>query len=155
MEACSQDKILLAIKCFIAVIIPCNAWLFLQRIRALPSHFRSKMALVICTILWAATLSSFLVFPGFVVSLERNVDGSCVVHTSYNNRLLCAPIIAMVAFDTTTMIVISIGFAKQSSSPSWIGKAHSLMSTRNIGSISKVFLRSGQFYYMCVLLSRS
>ena len=136
------------LKPFIAISLPCNAWMFLQRIRALPSHYCPKLAVRICTALWVSTFTSFLVFPGWQTTTISWESGGCFELGTYNSRLLSAPIIAMLVFDSATMIVVLVGFANHSPAQSWAGKIRSLFTIEYMGHVSTVFLRSGQIYYV-------
>ncbi|KAK7681897.1 hypothetical protein QCA50_014859 [Cerrena zonata] len=147
LSSCAQGSVLLAAECLVAVLIPCNTWLFFLRVRAIPSHFCSRATVIICLILWASTLTSFLTFPGFKVTSLRNQDGTCEIDAVYNDALLCAPFFALVIFDTAVIVTTCIGFVAHSTGPSWTAKLKSAMLLRNMGHISGLFVRSGQIYY--------
>ncbi|KAK7681906.1 hypothetical protein QCA50_014868 [Cerrena zonata] len=149
--SCHLGRLLLAAKCLVSVIVPCNSWLFLLRVRVIPSHFRSRTTVAICTILWASTFTSFLIFPGFTITDFPNEDGTCTLMTDYNSKLLCAPFIALVLFDTTTMVAISDGFIRQAPGRSWTEKLKSVMLVKHMGRMSGLFLRSGQIYYLATV----
>ena len=136
------------LKSCIAISLPCNAWMFLQRIRALPSHYCPKLAVHICTALWVSTFTSFLVFPGFRTTSVSVGSEWCYETGVYHSRLLSAPIIAILVFDSATMIVVLVGFANHSPAQSWTGKIRSLFTIEDMGYTSAVFLRSGQVYYV-------
>ena len=136
------------LEAFIAISLPCNAWMFLQRIRALPSHYCPKLAVLICTVLWVSTFTSFLVFPGFRTTSVSVGSEWCYETGVYHSRLLSAPIIAILVFDSATMIVVLVGFANHSQAQSWTGKIRSLFTIEDMGYTSAVFLRSGQVYYV-------
>ncbi|KAK7681905.1 hypothetical protein QCA50_014867 [Cerrena zonata] len=151
VPSCHQGHVLLAAKCLVAVIIPCNSWLFLLRIRALSTHFCSRTTVTMCTVLWTLTFTSFLIFPGFKVSDLPNQDGTCELIATYNNKLLCTPFIAQAIFDTAVMVAISIGFVRHSPGPSWNEKLKSTILIKHMGHISGLFLRSGQIYYLTTI----
>lgn len=132
-------------------LIPCNSWLFLLRIRAIPPHFRSKTTLVICTILWLLTFTSFLALPAFTIASHQTHDRTCEPGTTgYNHWLLFTPFIALIVFDTATIIAILAGFAMHSPDSSWIAKIKSVISVKHMGHLSGVFVRSGLIYYLYV-----
>ncbi|KAK7681911.1 hypothetical protein QCA50_014873 [Cerrena zonata] len=80
-----------------------------------------------------------------------NGNGTCTLISEYNNKLLCAPFVAMVIFDTTTMIAISDGFIRRAPGRSWTEKLKSVMLNKHVGPISGLFLRSGQIYYLATV----
>lgn len=135
------------------MIIPCNSWLFFLRIRAIPEHFRPRGTLIICMILWLSTFTSFLVFPGYKFSSVETQDGRCEGETEYNSWLIFVPYLALVIFDTTTMMAILAGFAMHSPELSWFARVRSALSTKHMGHLSGVFVRSGLIYYLHVPIS--
>ncbi|KAK7681920.1 hypothetical protein QCA50_014882 [Cerrena zonata] len=149
--SCIRYRLLLAGQIVLAVIIPCNSWLFLLRIRAIPNHFRSRTTLIICTLLWTSTFTSFLVFPGYKFINLPTADGRCEGEIEYNGALLCVPFIALVVFDTATMTAILVGFAIHSPDSSWAAKIQSVISVKHLGHLSGVFVRSGLIYYMATI----
>lgn len=149
LALCNQRPRLMVVKAIVAVLIPCNSWLLLLRVRAVPPQFLPRFAVITCTILWATTLTSFLIFPGFGVSDVRNQDGVCSIMTYYDTRLLSAPFVTLLVFDTASTIVVSLSLASYvPAQTSWSERIRSMMHIEHMGQLSKVFLRSGQIYYL-------
>ena len=151
-NSCIQVPLVLAAKIMGAILIPCNSWLFFLRVRAVPSYPYSKVILAVCLALWASTFTSFLIFPGFRFTGFRISDTQCYFDTEYKTKLLCIPFIALVVFDTTMMLAISLGFVMHSADRTWSARVKSTMLMEHMGHLSKMFLRSGQIYYLSVVL---
>lgn len=151
INSCIQQPALLAMGIFSAILIPCNSWLFLLRIRAIPPQFRSKTTVVICTILWLSTFTSFLALPAFTLSSQPTHEGRCGFKiNAFNRWLVFTPYVTLIVFDTTTMIAILAGFAMHSPDSSWVAKIKSVISIKHMGHLSGVFVRSGLIYYLYV-----
>ncbi|KAK7681896.1 hypothetical protein QCA50_014858 [Cerrena zonata] len=148
-KSCVQIHFLRMAKYFITMIIPCNAWLFMLRVRVL--YFYSQFTIVLFMVLWALTFTSLLAIPAYQISSSQNPDGTCTFHTSYNKKLLSVPFLALVIFDTAVIIATSASFITGSSSRSWRTKLKSMITTKDVGHISKIFLRSGQIYYLVTI----
>lgn len=108
--------------------------------------------MIICTLLWTSTFTSFLVFPGYKFINLPTSNGRCEGEIEYNGALLCVPFIALVVFDTATMTAILVGFAIHSPDSSWAAKIQSVISVKHLGHLSGVFVRSGLIYYMYVCI---
>lgn len=149
-RSCHRKPMLLAIMALLALTLPCNSWLFLQRIRALPPHFCHKVYRMVCHVLWVSTLSSFIIFWGITTSQSGNGDGTCELTISYNNQVICAPIFLMILFDTVTFFVISMSFIVHNPAPSWVGRVKAVVLLKYMGPTSGAYVRSGQMYYLYV-----
>lgn len=150
-KSCSQHQLLLIVKVLASVIIPCNSWLFLLRVRAIPPQLIPRLPVMICTFLWATTFTSFVMFPAIKVSGGQNQDGTCLVGASFDNKMISAPFIALVVFDTATVIVITVALASYGYVPakvSWSKRVKSVTHTKHLSQLSKTFVRSGQIYYL-------
>ncbi|KAK7681918.1 hypothetical protein QCA50_014880 [Cerrena zonata] len=151
--SCNQRPALTIVSVLGGFLIPCNSWLFLLRVRAIPPQFRSKTTLTICTTLWLLTFTSFLVFLGLRFPNHPTQNGKCdftpIVYVSW---LLFAPYLALVIFDTTTMMAIIAGLATTyTPNSSWLTKVKSILSRKYMGHISGVFVRSGLIYYLATV----
>lgn len=146
--SCNRKYLLLAFKALGSVLTPCNAWLFLLRVRVIPPQLLPHFAAVICTVLWTGTLTSFIIFPALGVHDVQNPDMTCSTEIRFDTRLLAVPSIALAVFDTAAMLAISIGVTAHIQTQPWNKRIRSMMILKHMGHISKVFLRSGQIYYM-------
>lgn len=148
-KSCSQHHLLLTIKAIASVIIPCNSWLFLLRVRAIPPQLLPRLSVMICTLLWATTLTSFIILPAISVFSVKNQDGTCSFGARFDIKMMSAPFIALVVFDTATVIVITMALVNYvPPETSWSGRLKSVTHTKHLGQLSKTFLRSGQIYYL-------
>ena len=77
-------------------------------------------------------------------------DGTCILRPEFDGTFLGLPLIAIVVFDTATMIavVIVIGFVMNSPARSWSGRIRSVLLIKDMGKLSGTLLRSGQIYYL-------
>ncbi|KAK7681908.1 hypothetical protein QCA50_014870 [Cerrena zonata] len=71
---------------------------------------------------------------------------------TYTIWLLFIPYVALVIFDTATMMAIIVGFASMyRPDSSWIARVTSTISMKHMGHISGVFVRSGLIYYLATV----
>lgn len=131
-----------------AALIPCNTWLFFSRIRAITRGFRSQVTLAVCVILWISTFTSFLIIPGFRLVDHPTEDGECNIVSEFHSGLLCVPFVSLVVFDTATIITTWVGLMTHSQTSNWLAYIKTAVSVKHMGRISRVFLRSGQIYYL-------
>lgn len=152
-QSCNRGQLLLIFKVLASILIPCNSWLFLLRVLVIPPRFLRRSFVVTCAALWVTTFTSFVIFPAFRVSDIRTQDGSCSIETHSDVKMLTTPFIALVVFDTAVIIVISIALMAYNPARSWNERIKSMIRSKHMGYISKVFLQSGQIYYLYVISS--
>ena len=150
---CLAKPLYLSGECLTAAALPCNAWLFLLRVRAIPSNGHSRMALPICTLLWITTFISFLVLPVLKFTTMRFPTGKCFYIATFNIRFLSAPFIALVIFDTAVIIAIVLGMMDHSSHAAFSTRFRSIVLAKNMGPLCRIFLQTGYIYYVLVSIS--
>ena len=75
-------------------------------------------------------------------------DGTCILRPEFDGTFLGLPLIAIVVFDTATMIAVVVGFVMNSPARSWSGRIRSVLLIKDMGKLSGTLLRSGQIYYL-------
>lgn len=69
--------------------------------------------------------------------------------TYYDTKMLATPFVSLVVFDTAAIIAISVALATYVPvKSSWSERFRSMTHIKHMGDLSKVFLRSGQIYYL-------
>ena len=143
----------LTAECFGAIVIPCNCWLFLLRVRAIPRHAYSRVITAVCTLLWCATFTSFLILPGIrLTSIHSAEAHKCHYNPTYEIQLLSIPFIALVAFDTAVAISVLVGLIMHNPHSSLSRRVKSTVLMEDMGPLCRIFLQSGYTYYLFVLL---
>ena len=150
---CFSKSLDIATECLAMIVIPCNCWLFLLRIRAIPRHTYSRITLVICTFLWCATFTSFLILPGIRLTSRHSADAhKCHYEPTYEIQLLSIPFIALVAFDTAVATSVLVGLIMHNPHSSFYRRVKSTVLMEDMGPLCRIFLQSGYTYYLFVLL---
>ena len=147
-SSCYKGQLLLAAQFLSVLVIPCNTWLFFLRVRAIPPYCGSRVTVFICGILWFSTCSSAFMFHAFSATSTPVGDGTCILRPEFDGTFLGLPLIAIVVFDTATMIAVVIGFVMNSPARSWSGRIRSVLLIKDMGKLSGTLLRSGQIYYL-------
>ena len=147
--ACDQIRLLLTVEISSIILIPCNSWLLLLRIKALPRQFIPRPALFICSFLWVTTFTSFFILLAFKVSSTRYQDpvDLCILTVSYHPKALSIPFISLVLFDTVAVYLTSMGLIAPIPARTWNDRITRLVRPEYMGHISRIFLRTGQVYY--------
>ena len=136
--------------------MPCNCWLFLLRVRAIPRHAYSRITLVICTFLWCATFTSFLLLPGIRLTSWPSSTSStgCDYNTTFEIQFLSVPFLALVAFDTAVAISVLLGLIMHCNPHTSLPqRVKSTLLMRDMGPLCRVLLQSGYVYYLFVTTS--
>ena len=149
--SCAKSQLLLATQLLGVLIVPCNAWLFLLRVRSIPAYPGSRVIVLICGVLWLMTCSSALMFRAFKAPEIHLGNGTCILVPEFDGSFLSVPLISTVAFDTATMIAISLGFVMNSPNPTWRSRIKSIIFVGDVGKVSGALLRSGRLYYLYVI----
>ena len=134
--------------------MPCNCWLFLLRVRAIPRHAYSRITLVICTFLWCATFTSFLLLPGIRLTSWPSSTSStgCDYNTTFEIQFLSVPFLALVAFDTAVAISVLLGLIMHCNPHTSLPqRVKSTLLMRDMGPLCRVLLQSGYIYYLFVI----
>ena len=132
------------------MVIPCNSWLFLLRVRAIPHHAYSRIMLAICTFLWGATFTSFLILFGVQLTKVPSPPGECFYETVFKIRFLCAPFIVLIVFDTAVCLSVLLGLSMCDPNATLTMRVKSTMLMGNTGPLCRVILESGYIDYMSV-----
>lgn len=145
-ESCYKGQLTTSIKWLVALSVPCNSWLFFARIRGVYTH--SRTVIVFFAMLWLSTFTSIIVPFSWMVSVNHIGGNSCSILTSTRRYLGAVPFITLVIFDTAVIIASSFRMVPYDASRGWRGRIESVLAIRNVGRVSKAFVRSGQAYYM-------
>lgn len=127
------------------IAVPAISLLFLLRVTAIYLH--NKVVIAIFAACWLALLGSFVLdsltmLSGFMRPSKAklcNLPGRTTDAWAY---------IANAVFDTLVYLAISWRLASTSMSSSWMGRLKSFVKGDGLLGLSKVLLRSGQFYYL-------
>ena len=132
------------------ILIPCNSWLLLLRIRALPAQFIPRPALLICSSLWVSTFTSCIILYAIKMSSTPypGSDDLCMFTMDFHPKALSIPFISLVLFDSVAVYITLIGLLSATSERKWYESIKSLISTEYMGHTSRIFLRTGQAYYV-------
>ena len=133
-----------------AAALPCNAWLFLLRVRAMPYHAWRRATLVICTSLWLTTFTSLLILPSLKVDTIRLTSDRCIYTTTADIRLLGIPFIALSIFDTAVAITTLLGMTRHHPNGSLPARVKSTILMQNMGPLCRAFIQTGYMYYLFV-----
>ena len=128
---------------------PVNALLFLLRIHG---TFRgSRKAVWMFNVLWLSTWTS-MIFP---VSLEAidNPSNLRKVCSSTTTAPILAGFITLLVFDTSVFAAVSYKVLSINMVGTWKDWYRVVWRGQTLGAVSKLLLRSGQIYYLYVLLS--
>ena len=147
---CLAKPLYLAGECLTAAALPCNAWLFLLRVRAMPYHAFPRATLAICTFLWFTTFTSLLILPSLKVNTVRLADNGCAYTTTADIRLLGVPFIALSIFDTAVAIATLLGMTNHNSNDSLTSRVKSTILMKNMGPLCRTFIQTGYIYYLFV-----
>ena len=150
-NSCHKSRILLAAQVLSVLVAPCNTWLFLLRVRAIPRYPGSRLALYTCGILWLLTCSSPLIFRAFRASDVPIGDGTCVLISQFDGTFLSLPMITVAVFDSAIVVFVSLGLVMNTPTSSWVSIVRPALLVNGMGSVSRALLRSGQIYYLCVI----
>ena len=131
-----------------ALVMPCNAWLFLLRVRAIPRYSESRIMPAICTLLWVATFSALPMLP--ISRSTEPPNAGCVNGILVDNGLISVPFIALAIFDTSVTTVIFVGMMDRSPNIPLAKRVKSMMLMKNMGPVCKVFVQTGYIYYLSV-----
>ena len=147
---CFSKSLDIATECLAMIVIPCNCWLFLLRIRAIPRHTYSRITLVICTFLWCATFTSFLFLPGIrLTSVHSSISTvECDYSTTYELPFLALPFLVLAVFDTAVGTSILLGLIMQNPHASLFSRVKSTLLMRDMGPLCRAFVQSGYIYYL-------
>lgn len=147
-DYCHYKALATPIEWLVAITMPCNTWLFFIRVKGI--YFRSRPVVILFSVLWATTLSS-IYFPfSYTIRVVQGEGDSCISTFHLSNHLLPIPLVALVVFDTAVLIAVSVHFSMYDSSESRKARLKALILTSNMGRVTRMFLRSGQIYYVCV-----
>ena len=135
-----------------ALVMPCNAWLFLLRVRAIPRYSESRIMPAICTLLWVATFSAFPMLP--ISRSTAPSNAGCVNGILIDNGLISVPFIALAIFDTSVTIVIFIGMMDRNPNVPLATRVKSMILMKDMGPVCKVFVQTGYVYYLSVKETR-
>ena len=154
-DSCLMKPFYLATECLAAVVIPCNCWLFLLRVRAIPRYRYSRIALGICTLLWCATFTSFLLLPGIRLASPRfspSANG-CDYKTTFKIQYLSVPYVSLVAYDTAVATSVLLGLIIHTTHNPHTPLSTRVKSTilmRDLAPLYRSLLGSGYIYYVFV-----
>ena len=151
-KTCLAKHLFILMQCFGAAAIPCNSWLFLLRVRALPRHVYSRITLAVCTVLWVATFTSFLVFLGVRAMNFPSPPGQCFAVVVFDIRFMYPPFIILFAFDTAVAISILLGLSAYHANTLSANRVRETILLEGIGPLCQVLLQSGYIYYLSVRL---
>ncbi|KAK7681930.1 hypothetical protein QCA50_014892 [Cerrena zonata] len=146
LDSCFQATMNLIASWLVAIVLPCNSWVFFLRVHAI--HRNSRTAVITFTALWAAIFTSFTGPFSYVYTVTRQNDGSCITVFHFNRLLGGIPVVALIVFDTATIIGISLRITSYNPVQSWRERLKVLVHGNEMGRIQRLFLRSGQIYYL-------
>ena len=149
-QTCLERSMFISTQCLGAAVMPCNSWLFLLRVRGLPKHTYSRITLILCTVLWSATFTSFLVLLATRGTDIPSPPGQCFSITVYEVRFMYPPFIVLFIFDTAVSISILLGLSMYHSNIPLPTRVQSTVLMENAGPLHRAFLQSGYVYYMSV-----
>lgn len=146
------DRYLLPFELLIALSIPCNSWLFFLRIRAIYGH--SKITMILVSLFWTLTFTSFLFFAGFHAITVSQPGSSCPIakHYEVHPNLISLPFIFLALFDTSVIIATMCWLVNNDGARPWKDRIQSIVLADPFGRVSQLFIRSGQMYYLSVIL---
>lgn len=138
------DTLLKVAAWLLAVSTPCNAFLWLIRIRAIFAH--SRRTICTFTLLWGTTFASILTPLNFVGGQFILANRICLVQET---RVWAAiGFITILAFDTAVFITITAKVLSVNMANTWSDRAKMFFGRKHLGSLSKALLHSGQQFYM-------
>ena len=150
IDSCVYRNLLLAEQWAVVLSVPCNAWMFFTRVRAV--YHTSIVIRWLFFVLWAMT-SVALGIP-FTIKLNSTPIGNGLCYTNFiiHRTVTVITLFTVTLFDTAVMVAISLRMVSYSLSDSWRSKAFCLIFGNEMGHTSRVFLKSSQKYYWWVLL---
>ena len=149
-SSCIQARILLVVEICSVILIPCNSWLLLLRIRALPTQFIPRSALLICSSLWILTFTSCIFLYSIRISSTpyQGLDDFCIFAIDFRPKALSIPFISLVLFDSVAVYITLVGLISATPEQKWYERIKNLIGTEYMGHTSRIFLRTGQAYYV-------
>lgn len=132
----------------VAIGIPTSSSLFFFRVRAAYIHSRFITALFL--ILWISTFAAFIGPFASNYKMVGRENGVCTYSLHFNGLLLAVPFVPLLVFDSSVVVAISIHIMRYSPDSSWKARFRLLFGEKNIGHISRLFLRTCQLYYLYV-----
>ena len=149
-SSCIQARLSLAVEICSVILIPGNSWLLLLRIRALPTQFIPRSALLICSSLWISTFTSCVIVYAIKMSSTpyQGSDGLCILVMDFHPKVLSIPFASLVLFDSVAAYITMVSLISASPEQKWYEKIKNLIGTEYMGHTSRIFLRTGQAYYM-------
>lgn len=146
-DSCLYSTLLTITGWLVPIGIPCDAFIFFLRVRAL--YFPSRTIMIIFGALWMLTLTTFVSPFAYKLKTTHNEDGTCTISASFNHTLGNLPLLLLLAFDTAVVVAVSIRVMRYSGTDqSWKSKIRLLLFGEYLGHTPRVFLRTGQIYYL-------
>ncbi|KAK7691714.1 hypothetical protein QCA50_005114 [Cerrena zonata] len=131
----------------LAFSTPCNALLFLIRIRGIFLH--SPKITWIFALLWSTTFASILTPLNFIGGQFVLANRICLVEET---RVWAAiGFITVLIFDTAVFVTISIKVLSTNMAETWGERARIFFGRKHLGRLSKVLLHSGQQFYLVTI----
>ncbi|KAK7692554.1 hypothetical protein QCA50_004184 [Cerrena zonata] len=130
----------------LALSTPCNALLFLVRIRGVFLH--SPKIVWTFTALWSTTFASFLIPLNYIGGQVLLANQNCLVEETRPWAVI--GFITILIFDTAVFVAISTKVLTVNMANTWGERARIFFGRRHLGRLSKVLLHSGQQFYLWV-----